>query len=101
MEMNDPKTTAHPQPPSGGGTRAGLKEGGGIAGPPQSRLFTGNDKTREQQLHFIEKNVCVIVPVVWLSEAGGLFPFDLKVRRHNKVANKSPLSRVAISSKMS
>lgn len=46
MEMNDPKTTAHPQPPSGGGTGDGHVDGGDITGPPQSRLFTGYDKTR-------------------------------------------------------
>lgn len=46
MEMNDPKTTAHPQPPSGGATGARHEDGGGITGPPQSRLFTGNDRTR-------------------------------------------------------
>lgn len=85
MEMNDPKTTAQPHPPSGGGTRAGLDDGGGIAGPPQSRLFTGNDKTREQKLNFIEKHLYMIVPVVWLSDqaasqAGWPFPFDLKVQ---------------------
>lgn len=35
MEMKDPNTTAHPQPPSGGGTAGGLVAGVGIAGPPQ------------------------------------------------------------------
>ncbi len=35
MEMKDASTTAHPQPPSGGGTAGGLVAGGGITGPPQ------------------------------------------------------------------
>lgn len=40
MEMKDASTTAHPQPPSGGGAAGELVDGGGITGPPQRWLFT-------------------------------------------------------------
>lgn len=62
MEMNDPRTTAHPHPPSGGGTWTGLAGGGVITSPLQSRLFTRN-KTREQQLNFIKNHLFRIVPM--------------------------------------
>lgn len=45
MEMKAPTTTAHPQPPSGGGTAAGLVALGGIKGPRPG----GNFAVKETQ----------------------------------------------------
>ncbi len=46
MEMKDANTTAHPQPPSGGGTAEGLVAGGGITGPPQRWLSTATTEKK-------------------------------------------------------
>lgn len=51
MEMNDPNTTAHPQPPSGGGTAGGLVAGGGIAGSPQTLNTHCKDRGRRERGH--------------------------------------------------
>lgn len=44
MEMKDANTTAHPQPPSGGGTAGVLVAGGGIAGPTSTLTSHCNDR---------------------------------------------------------
>lgn len=54
MEMKDPSTTAHPHPPSGGGT-AGLVAGVGITGPTQCR-FAERWKKKERRISKLTEN---------------------------------------------
>lgn len=69
MEMKDPNTTAHPQPPSGGGTAEGPAAGGDITGPPQCGLFTAmtdkkKDKDKEQRLFLVCFMSCIMYELI-------------------------------------